>query len=418
MSLSVRIRLILFVLLAVVGIGDVGIRYLGLGERFLGPDVVIAAELPETGGLYTGGLVTVRGVPAGEIGAMTPTPEGVRLELRLDHDVQIPEDAPFSVHNGSAVGEQYLDFLPTGDQGPYLSEGDVVTAGREALPIDEGDLLLDLDRFVAGVDTDDLQTVVSELGTMFADTGGSLQAMLDGADELLADATDSSPETISLLESSEIVLGTQQRNAADIVRFADGIDRIARALRDGDRDIARLLTETPRSLRPVRRLLSDLRPTMPLLLSNLVATNRTVAIQLPAVEQLLVTLPVMISGAFSGTTPDGYGYVGFQFSQAPVCQEGFVPRSEWRPGVDTSEPEDQEMYDRAYCAEPFPITPRGSKYAPRPSGGAARVAPYEDGSTVVTHTEGRIRLLPAAGGGAAPDGDWTYVLLGPTEEKQ
>ena len=49
------------------------------------------------------------------------------------------------VHNLSAVGEQYLDFEPRGGKGPYAGAGDTLEGGEASLPVDEADLLVQLD---------------------------------------------------------------------------------------------------------------------------------------------------------------------------------------------------------------------------------------------------------------------------------
>ena len=53
------------------------------------------------------------------------------------------------VHNLSAVGEQYLDFEPRSGKGPYAGAGDTIEGGEASLPVDEADLLVELDQFVS-----------------------------------------------------------------------------------------------------------------------------------------------------------------------------------------------------------------------------------------------------------------------------
>ena len=56
------------------------------------------------------------------------------------------------VHNLSAVGEQYLDFEPTRQKGPYAGAGDTIKGGEASLPVDEDDLLIQMDQLVSSVD--------------------------------------------------------------------------------------------------------------------------------------------------------------------------------------------------------------------------------------------------------------------------
>ena len=89
------------------------------------------------------------------------------------------------VHNLSAVGEQYLDFEPADDKGRRTPRtATPCTAAPASLPVDEGDLLVELNSFVDSVDKKNLQVVVRELGTMFHDTGEPLQQLLDNGIDL------------------------------------------------------------------------------------------------------------------------------------------------------------------------------------------------------------------------------------------
>ncbi len=415
MTRSVKLRLVIFVVLAMAGVGNVSFRYLGVGDLLLGRGFVVTASLPDSGGLYTGGEVTVRGVRVGEIGEMQPTPEGVDVELRMDGDTQIPANSPIAVHNGSAVGEQYLDFSPSGSEGPFLEDGDEIEAGIDALPIEEADLLLQLDEFVNSVDTRRLRSVVNELGLMFAGTGRPLQDVLDGTNRLLDEATEHQDATISLLDTSQTVLRTQQRGATDIQRFADGFARLAAALRASDGSIRTVFADGPPAFDQLEGLLTDLEPVLPTLLNNLISVSEVVAVQLPAVEQLLVTFPVMVAGGFSGTTSDGFGYVGIQLDySAPACTEGYIPLNDWRPAADMSDPPSQEVYNRVQCDSSIPVNARGTKCAPRPSNGTARIAPYDPERGVVRTPEGDVEVLAPSTTNRSGEDAWKWLLLGPT----
>ena len=107
--------------------------------------------------------MSYRGVKIGEVAAMEPSREGVRLVLALEDGTQLPVDSPMYVHNLSAVGEQYLDFEPPDDQGPYVEAGDTLKGSEASMPVDEADLLVELHQFVSSVDRRNLKVVVREL---------------------------------------------------------------------------------------------------------------------------------------------------------------------------------------------------------------------------------------------------------------
>ncbi len=412
MTGGVRRRLIAFVILSAVGVFYASANYLGLVDRVLGRGYTVTAELSGTGGLYEGSLVTYRGVQIGTVSSMEPKGDGVAVHLGIDDDAAVPEDSPVYVHNGSAVGEQYLDFEPASDDGPFLGDGDVIKGQADTLPVDEGDLLVDMDQFVRSVNKDHLRTVISELGQMFYGTGRPLQDLIDGGNTLVNAASDNKEQTIGLLEGGRTVLRTQQANAGNIRAFADGMAQLTGTLRTSDDDIRTILQGAPGTISEVQGLLKDLQPTFPLLLSNIVTINQVTAVRLPNVEQLLVTYPVIISSGFTGTTRDGYGHVHLEYTRdPPPCTKGYLPPDKWRSPNDVS---DGKVFLQAHCDSPAPYASRGANYVPEPGNGSARVAPYDPQTGAVAGAGGQLVLDNQGTGDVYGKDAWKWMLIGPT----
>ena len=123
MSRGVRVRLAAFLVLSAVGITYITASYLGLVDKVTGHGLTVTATLPGSGGLFEGSEVTYRGVKIGKVTKMTSTEDGLELELALKEDTKLPTDSAMYVHNLSAVGEQYLDFQPDDEDGPYAKDG-------------------------------------------------------------------------------------------------------------------------------------------------------------------------------------------------------------------------------------------------------------------------------------------------------
>lgn len=417
---GIRFRLALFVVMSALGVVYVAGSYLGLVDMALGRGFTVQALLPDSGGLYEGSEVTYRGVHLGEVAAMRPTRNGVDVTLALKDHAEVPADSPVYVHNGSAVGEQYLDFTPADDRGPYLRQGDVVKASEQSLPTSEERLLVDLDTFVGSVDRRNLQTVIGELGTMFRDTGRPLQRMIDGGNRFVATARANQAQTADLLEQSRTVLRTQQEQGSNIRAFASDLAGVTDTLRRSDADLRETVQGGQGAARQVDDLLRGAEPTVPVLLSNLVTVNQVVTTRLPAVEQLLVTYPRIISSGFTGTPGDGYGHVQLQFDgDPPACRDGYLTPDKWRPSSDLT---DRRPYYAAHCASGPPYNMRGTKYAPHfgSEGGRNRVAPYDAATGQVEGLRGQQGVTIGDQGGEQAlfgEDSWKWMLIGPMEQR-
>lgn len=422
MTTGIKARIVAFVVLSAVGIVYIAAAYLGLVDKVLGRGITVHATLPTSGGLFEGSEVTYRGVKVGEVERMHVTPDGVRLDLALEEGTELPLDSPMFVHNLSAVGEQYLDFEPPDDDGPYAEEGDTIAGGPESMPVPEEELLVELDQFVGSVDKENFGTVIGELGTLFHDTGRPLQKLIDNGADFVDEASANQDATVRLLRNGLTVLRTQQEQGENIRGFARNLRLLTGALARSNRDVRVVLQGTPGAVGEVHALMKDLEPTLPVMLANLVTVNQVVVNQIEGVEQLLVEFPRAIAAGFTGTPGDGWGHVNIQFDQdpGPCTGEGYLPPSEWRRGDELS---DGPIFP-AKCKAGSPYVQRGSDYAPGPrsagaAGRGAALGSYDpetglsdfllDGRPMKVHAPANLSVLG--------DDSWKWLLAGPVADR-
>ncbi|HEX4703903.1 MAG TPA: MlaD family protein, partial [Pseudonocardiaceae bacterium] len=268
-----RVQLVLFVLIAVTGIAYVGGQYVGLG-RLLGiHGYVVRVELADSGGIFTNGEVTYRGVTVGRIGDLRLTPTGVEADLDIDSSApDIPADSRAVVADRSAVGEQYVDLEPPNGNGPMLHDGSVIARDRTSIPLAPQTLLTDLDRLATSVPTDSLRTVVDQLGTAFNGAGPELGSLLDSANSLTTAATQHLPQTISLFADGRTVLSTQQAEADQLISFSTSLNQLAAQLRTSDPAIRSLITSLPAVAQQVDGILRTSGNDLGVVFANLLTT--------------------------------------------------------------------------------------------------------------------------------------------------
>ncbi len=365
MRRGIKVRLIAFAILSSLGILYIGASYLGFVDQALGRGYTVHVVLPESGGLYEGSEVTYRGVKIGKVANMNVRGDGLRVDVALEEGSRVPADSPVYVHNLSVVGEQYISFEPGSRKGPVLRDGDTVHGTKDSLPLGEDVLLQDLDRFVSSLDSGELNTVVTELGTMFKDNANPLRSMVDSTQAFVEAAASNESATIDLLDNAKTVLRTQQDNSTNIRAFANDLADVTGTLADSDADLRRVLDRATPAANELTSLMTSLRKTLPPLLLHLVNVTEVLDARLPALEQLLVTFPRLISAGPSALTPGDqkFGRVHLNLNQdPPACTEGYLPPGQWRP---TSE-ESFVPYFPAECESGAPVNMRGMKYAPEP----------------------------------------------------
>ena len=432
LSRFVRIQLLVFFVISVVGISYTGINYIGL-SRLLGyGHYKVVAHFSDSGGIFPNAEVTYRGVTVGRVSDLRLTDSGLAVHMLIDNGVRIPAKVRAEVHNRSAVGEQYVDLLPQRQGEPYLHNGSVIPNGRTDIPTQVTTLLTNLDDLVGSVPQDDLSTVIDELHKSFAGTGPDLQRLLDSGDRLLAQAEDNLPETRTLIEDGETVLRTQVESSDAIKRFADDLASLTEQLRKSDTDIRRTLEGGVGASRQATDLLRRLEPTLPVLLSNLTTTGQVVQARLPGVEQILVTYPIVVAASYTVLPGDGTAHFGLvaNVNAPPPCTEGYQQTKRRYP----QQVSDTQSQASAHCTEDDNpgIAVRGSRNAPEApqvagsEGSSTRkreesadtyIAGYDPSTGRVRGPEGQTFVIGSTGGQRRRMGEesWKWLLLHPLQ---
>ena len=362
---KIKVQIALFLVIAVAGITFTGVEYTGLGQMLGHTGYRVTLQLADSGGIFTNAEVTYRGVPVGRVGQLHLTDSGVAVDLNIDPDApEIPANSRAVVADRSAVGEQYVDLQPQARGGPSLNEGSVIPVERTALPPAPDQVLSNLDRLVASVPNDSLRTVVDESHAAFDGTGPSLQKLLDSANSLTNTATQHVPQTRSLLSNGRTVLRTQAQDADRLDQFSTGLNQISGQLRRSDGDLRGVLDAAPRAGQQVDEVLRTTGPQLGVLTANLLTTTQITTARTPALEQMLVELPIMTAYVPGMSAPNDTGRLtyNFNFDDPPPCIRGYE-------GTAHHSAEDQRklpVNHNARCTEPHgsPIEVRGSQNAP------------------------------------------------------
>jgi phospholipid/cholesterol/gamma-HCH transport system substrate-binding protein len=361
---ATKVRLFLFAMIAVVGIGYVGGTYAGL-DRLLWPTGYrVTARFADSGGIFTNAEVTYRGVTVGRVTELRLSDDGIDVVLNIgDSAPPIPASASAVVANRSAVGEQYVDLVPRSAAGPYLADGSVIPRARTSLPSTPEALLSNVDSLVTSVPRDSLRTTVDELDKAFRDTGPSLQELLDDTGALTASAVAHLPQTTSLLSNGRVVLATQVDQSAQITSYSRHLRQLAAQLEASDPDLRRVISAAPVVAAQVNDLLATSGRALGLVIANLLTTTQVTSSRTSALEELLVAFPIVTATA-PGANPDGTGHLGLvlTFNDPFSCTRGY--EGTHQRGADDLR--DVPVNEHAYCAEPpgSPIGVRGSQNAP------------------------------------------------------
>jgi phospholipid/cholesterol/gamma-HCH transport system substrate-binding protein len=361
----IRRQLWLFLGLTVVALLVLGVYYLQIPSLVGIGQYTLKAELPASGGLYPTANVTYRGVTIGKVTDVEPTEQGVEATMSIDSHYKIPIDATANVHSVSAVGEQYLDLVPTGNPGKFLSSGQTITKGT--VPSEIGPALDTANRGLEALPKDKIGSLLDETAQSVGGLGPALQRLVDSTQAIVGDFKTNITDINDIIQHSGPILDSQVNSGSAIERWAHNLNTLAAQSAQRDQNVRSVLTQARPTADQVTALFSDVRDSLPQTLANLEIVFDLLKRYHTGVEQVLVFLPqgTAIAQTVSAPFPNQAALdLALSINQPPPCLTGFIPASQWRSPADTSM---QPLPTGTYCKIPME-TPansvRGSRNIP------------------------------------------------------
>lgn len=370
MTSFVRKQLVIFTVLAVAAFATIALVYLRVPTLLGAGQIDVTARTAHAGGIYPNANVTYRGYTVGKVKEVNLAPGGVDVVMSIDEELSPPEDSRAEVHSVSAIGEQFVDFVPTEHpSSETLADDAFIPKERTSTPMPTAGVLDDVDGLLATVNHDDLNTVLTEFDAAFRGIGPELAAIADNTKSLLDSADAAYPQTEKLITDAEPFLDTQVASADDARAWASQLSSVTEQLKNSDGDVRSTLQEGEKASVQAGNLLDALRgPTPRLLESTTVLTELAQAYHKP-IEQILVVYPALQAHYQSALGPNTRNMINFNIKlnpNRPACYEGWVgpgaqggPRDAFELG-DTPYPDDQ------YCklSQNDPRLVRGARNLP------------------------------------------------------
>jgi phospholipid/cholesterol/gamma-HCH transport system substrate-binding protein len=333
----IRRQLLVFGFLTVGSILVLGVYYLQLPSLMGVGRYTLKAELPASGGLYPTANVTYGGATIGKVTDVEPTERGAEATMSVDSRYKIPIDATANVHSVSAVGEQYLDLVSTGNPGKYFSSGQTITKGT--VPSEIGPALDTANRGLAALPADKIPALLNETAQSVGGLGPALQRLVDATQAIVGDFKTNINDLNDIIQNSGGILDSQVNSGSAIERWARNLNTLAAQAAENDQHVRSILTRAAPTADQLNAVFGDVRDSLPQTLANLEVVIDLLKRYHTGVEQVLVFLPQAASSEETEATPypnQARLDLALTINQPPPCLTGFIPASEWRSPADTS----------------------------------------------------------------------------------
>jgi phospholipid/cholesterol/gamma-HCH transport system substrate-binding protein len=333
----IRTQLVVFAALTVAALVALGWYYLRIPSLVGVGQYQLTVQLPASGGLYRTSNVTYRGIQIGRVTKVEPTKNGVKATLSIDSRYKIPVDASANVHSVSAIGEQYLDLVSTGNPGKFFSPGQTITKGT--VPSEIGPALDAANRGLSVLPKEKIGSLLDETAQAVGGLGPALQRLVDSTQTIVGDFKTNISDVDDVIRNSAPILDSQVDSSDSIERWSHNLNILAAQTAHNDRSVQNILSKAAPTADQVNSVFSDVRESLPQTLANLEIVADMLKRYNKNAEQLLVFLPEIASIAQT-TVASAPGSVlldlNLSINNPPPCLTGFLPPSQWRAPSDTS----------------------------------------------------------------------------------
>ena len=218
----VKTQLAIFSALTVIALLALGVYFLRLPSVAGIGQYDLKVDLPSAGGLYRTANVTYRGVTIGKVTGMEPTETGARATLSIGDKYKIPTDATAKVGSVTAVGEQFLDFVSTGESNQFFKPGQVVT--KSSVPQAVGPALDNTYKALAAIPSDKIPVLLTETAQAVGGIGPTLQSLVDNTQSFVTGLKDNIGDINDIVDNAPPIFDSQVQSADAIYTWAANLN--------------------------------------------------------------------------------------------------------------------------------------------------------------------------------------------------
>lgn len=257
----------------------------------------ISAYFGKTVGLYAGSSVRVLGVAVGEVTAVTPAGQAVRVDMKVNDDVPIPKDVGAVVVSPSLVSDRYVQLTPAYDSGPTLASGTVLARDKTATPVELDDLYASLDKLSTalgpnganknGAFSDLLDTAAANL----KGNGKDLNSTVSRLAELAGTLDDSKDDLFSTVKNLNSFTSALSQSDSQLNEFYQRLADVSGFLADDSHDVGAALDSLATSLQDVKQFVADNKNGLSSNVAKLASLTKVLVDQRAALAEVLDIAP-------------------------------------------------------------------------------------------------------------------------------
>jgi len=285
-------------------------------------------------GIYPGNAVKVLGVKVGHVEAVTPDPEGVKVEMAIETTTKIPAGVKAYLMAPNVVNDRFIELDPGYTGGSILPAGTTVPMRRTVVPQSVDQIVASIDRLAtdlgpSGANQDgSLSRLLRTLATTFDGDGGAINGSVRNLGDTFAAVSANTDDLTSMLDDLGGVTHAAAGVSGQYETLAGDLAEVSSTLAHDDGAIASSIANLSGVLRELNTFVKKNKTQLAGTLRSLSKVAGTVGDQQKDFSRALHLLPLAVDNT-GRTVADGsirtrVDQVADSPLQSQVCGDGML----------------------------------------------------------------------------------------------
>ena len=259
--------------------------------------VNVVGYFENSNGIYVGDDVRILGVPVGNIVAIEPQPERVKISFWYDDRYEVPADAKAAILSPALVTSRAIQLTPAYTGGPVMEDDTVIPLERTAVPVEWDQVRQQLERI-----SETLQPTepggVSPLGSVINTTadnlrgqGAKIRETVIKLSQAISALGDHSTDIFSTIKNLAILVSALQ-DSTDLMRqLNQNLASVTGLLADDPNEVARAVSDLNAAVGEVQSFVAENRDALGTTSEKLAGVSQALNDSLDDVKQFLHLAP-------------------------------------------------------------------------------------------------------------------------------
>jgi len=276
----------------------------------------VTAYFTEAIGVHAGSDVKILGVSAGKIDSVRPEGTQVRVEMTVDHGIDLPADVRAVVVAPSVVADRFVQLAPAYTNGPKLAPHSSLGVEKTATPVELDQLYGSLKQLTGelgpgGVNnTGALSDLINAGAANLKGNGLTLRSTIENLGKATKTLTGSQANLFGTIDNLQKFTTMIRDNDSQVRQAEEQLASVDKFLADDREDIGAAMQQLAVALAKVQKFISDNRSLVASNVNKLATITQILVDQRKSLAEALDTLPLDVDNVLNAYDPTNHLLLG------------------------------------------------------------------------------------------------------------